>query len=63
MVLDCPDIQCEIHHGVPRMGEAHYQDLLDSGWCGLGNVLAFAMLMFNGYDIQQQPCPAADMWL
>ena len=63
VVLDCPVILHEVHHGVPRTGEAYYKDVLDRGLCGHENVLAFATLMFNGDDIQQQPHNVVDMAL
>ena len=57
MVLDCPVILHEVHQGVPRMGEAYYEDGLEDGLYGHDNALAFTTLIFNGHDVQQQPHP------
>ena len=61
MVLNCSLILHEVYHGVPRTGEAYYEDGLDDGLCGHDNASAFTTLMFNGHDVQQQPHPVVYM--
>ena len=55
MVLDFPVILHVVLHGAPRTGKAYYEDVLDGGRCSYDYALAFATLMLNGHDVQQQP--------